>query len=576
MAEWIILEENNIHEAYGSAIDPGLAGILHTRNISPESMADFLAPRPKTTYDPFLLPDMQQAVDLILRSAEEKKQVCVYGDYDADGVTSAALLVQVMDLLFERPMYYIPSRFSDGYGLNKDAIRRLYEKGARLLITVDCGSTSFAEVDYARELGMEVIVTDHHTTDEEQVLNCIFVNPKRKDSLYPFKELSGCGVAFKLAQALQRTLAAKDRDIFPRSFLNSLLDLVAISTVADVVPLLDENRSLVKYGLDFINDRRRPGLKTLLSVLDHGDKKIDSDRIAYLLAPNINALGRMDSASLAVELFSGLKEDGSPAGDPLKLAIAMKDMNLERKAEQEKTMSICQSALEQGDCGEYCPVILAEGAHEGVAGIVAGNIKESLYRPVCILTPAKDGLLKGTGRSVPGINLYDLLNANSQLFVRYGGHAGACGLTMSPEGLETLRRNLQQQVQALAEQDPGLLTEKIIIEKELSSEEKSLSFVESLSLLEPYGEANPKPLFCLRNARVMGLRRMGSDGQHLRFAAQCSDGISVDCVLFKKADRYYDLLDDAFYVDVAGEIGINEFNGSRKLQLIVHDIKGVV
>ena len=576
MAEWIIAEENFIDENADSAIDPGIAAILRKRKVPAGSMADFLALRPRTTYDPFLLPDMREAVALILSCAQQKKQVCVYGDYDADGVTSTALLVQVMSLLFEKHMYYVHSRFTDGYGLNKAAVKRLHEQGAELLITVDCGSTSFDEVDYAKELGMEVIVTDHHTPDETKTMNCLFVNAKRSCSVYPFRELSGCGVAFKLAQALQRTLDQQGSSLFPKSFLNSLLDLVAISTVADVVPLLDENRSLVKYGLDYINDRRRPGLKTLLSVLDQEDKKIDSDRIAYLLAPNINALGRMDSAAIAVELFSGLTPGGSPSPDLVSLAVKMRDCNLARKAEQEKTWSICSKVLQSEDCGELFPVILAEGAHEGVAGIVAGNIKESLYRPVCILTPGKDGLLKGTGRSVPGINLYDLLNASSSLFVRYGGHAGACGLTMAPEGLPQLRSRLQQQVAQLLEQDPDILSDKLFIAKDLATAEKTLDFAEKLLLLEPDGEANPRPLFCLRNARPLNLKRMGSEGQHLRFAAQCADGVTVDCVLFKRAEEFFSLLENAFYVDVAGELGINQFNGSRRLQFIVHDIKGVV
>ncbi len=573
MAEWIILDKEDGLSAAAPGIDPALAGIMRRRGVEEKDMEDFLSSRPKSTYDPFLLPDMKEAVYTILAAAEKGLKVCIYGDYDADGVTSTSLLVGVLGLIFKDLTYYVPSRFVDGYGLNETAVRKVAATGAKLLITVDCGSTSPAELALAKSLGMEVIVTDHHTPDESLDLGCLFINPKRACSAYPFKDLSGCGVAFKLAQALQRTLSARGDERFPKSFLNRQLDLVAISTVADVVPLLGENRTLVKYGLDFINRRCRPGLATLLRVLDHEDKTIDSDRIAYLIAPNINALGRMGSASTGVELFCGVRQDGSPSEDLGRVALAMKEMNLERKAEQEKTWAICSRALAEGGCGELFPVILAEGAHEGVAGIVAGNIKESLYRPVCIVTPSEGGLLKGTGRSVPGINIYELLSTQSRLFTRYGGHAGACGLTMAPEGLEELRQGLQEQMEKLLEDDPGLLTEKLLIEKELSPEEKSLDFARSLQKLEPYGEANMRPLFCVTDANVTCLRRMGQEGQHLRFTLTSADGIPVDCVFFRRADEFYGLLSGG-RVSVCGELSINAFGGGEKLQIIVRDIKG--
>ena len=573
MAEWIILDKDSGSAPAPQGIDPAVAGIMRRRGVADDAMEDFLSPRPRTTYDPFLLPDMGEAVDKILKAAESGCKVCIYGDYDADGVTSTSLLVGVLGRIFTDLTYYVPSRFVDGYGLNMAAVDKVAKTGAKLLITVDCGSTSPEELASARQLGMDVIVTDHHTPDETVDLGCLFINPKRACSRYPFSQLSGCGVAFKLAQALQRTLAARGDERFPKSLLNAQLDLVAISTVADVVPLLDENRTLVKYGLDFINRRCRPGLATLLRVLDYGDKPIDSDRIAYLIAPNINALGRMGSASMGVELFSGIRQDGGRCEDLEAAATAMKEMNLERKAEQENTWTICSRALQEEDCGELFPVILAEGAHEGVAGIVAGNIKESLYRPVCIVTPCEGGLLKGTGRSIPGVNIYELLSTQSSLFSRYGGHAGACGLTMPPEGLQSLRNGLQEEMRKLVERDPGLLTEKLLIEKELSPDEKSLGFVRTLQLLEPYGEANMRPLFSISGGSVSGLRRMGQEGQHLRFTLTGADGVPVDCVLFRRADEFFGLLSEG-RADVCGELSINEFGGSEKLQLIVRDIKG--
>ena len=572
MPNWIIKNKGaQVHAPKG--MDPAIYAILRERGIAEAAMPDFLSERPRTTYDPMLMPDMKKTVDRLILASQRDEKICIYGDYDADGVTSTALLTPVLKLFCKHVGYYVPSRFVDGYGLNMEAVRILRERGAELIVTVDCGSTSPAEVAYAKELGMDVIVTDHHTPDTARTPDCLFINPKREGSVYPFQELSGCGVVFKLAQALQRKLSEKDPDIFPKSRLSSLTDLVAISSVADVVPLVDENRTLVKYGLEYINMRTRPGLRVLLEHLECADTQIDSDRIAYLLAPNINALGRMDSALSGVELFCGIAADGGPSRSYDVLAEIMLQSNAARKAEQEKTHTICMKAMRSEDCGEYFPIIRAPGAHEGVAGIVAGNLKEQLHRPVCIVTPSDDGMLKGTGRSVPGISLYELLAGKQELFERFGGHDGACGFSMKEENLPELRSSMQQRVKELLEEDPGVLTENIIIEKELAPSEMNVEFAEQLRLLEPYGEGNPRPLFCVMNAKAAGLRHMGAESRHLRFTALAEENSSIGCVLFRRADEYYELLDSGCRIDVAGELGINEFGGSRRLQMIVRDIR---
>ncbi len=570
-SKWIIKSR----EAEGKAplgIHPSIYRILSSRGIADSAMPDFLSTRPKVTYDPFLMPDMREAAEKILAAARAGRRICVYGDYDADGVTSTALLTQVLKLITDNVFYYIPSRFVDGYGLNIEAVHTVKERGAELIVTVDCGSTSPAEVECARQLGMDIIVTDHHTPDAERTPDCLFINPKREGSEYPFRELSGCGVVFKLAQALQRLLCAEGSKAFPKAVLGELTDLVAISSVADVVPLLGENRTLVKYGLEYIARRSRPGLKILLEHLGCGDRLVDSDTIAYLLAPNINALGRMDSAASAVELFCGVAPDGSQGRDPGELADMMKEMNAARKAEQENTWSICMKAMKEEDCGELFPIIRAPGAHEGVAGIVAGNLKETLHRPVCIVTPSEEGLLKGTGRSVSGINMYELLAARQDLFVRFGGHAGACGFSMREEDLPELRRSMQELVKDRLSDDPEALTEYLEIEGELTEDEKSVEFADALSLLEPFGEGNMRPVFCMRGARIFGLRRMGSDGQHLRFLASTADQVRVPCVLFRKADEFSEILQTGC-ADIAGELGINEYAGSRRLQMLIRDVR---
>ncbi|MBR5641837.1 MAG: single-stranded-DNA-specific exonuclease RecJ [Firmicutes bacterium] len=544
--------------------------ILARRGISDEAQAeDFLSPVPKCTYDPVLLPDLTEAADLLLSAAEQGKHICIYGDYDADGVTSTALLYSVLSKLTDAVSFYVPSRFTDGYGLNKDAVRRIAESGAQLLITVDCGSTNRVEVELAKQLGMEVIVTDHHELEPGAEPDCLFVNAKRKDSVYPFSGLSGCGTAFKLAQGIQRKLAAAGDECFTRQDLTDLLDLVAISTVADVVPLLDENRSLIKYGLRVINSRKRRGLRVLLEQLNLADKEIDADDIGFILAPHINSCGRMATADTAVRLLAGIDADG-PLEDK---AAFMLDCNRNRRFAQDRTRQICLDALATGTCGDLFSIIEAPGAHEGVAGIVAGALKEQFNRPVCIVTPSENGLLKGTGRCIAGLDLHSMLSGCADLFERYGGHAGACGFSLPAENLPQLRERMEEEMRAILAERPDALEEKLLIEKVLDPDEKTMAFADALRRLEPFGEANPKPLFALAAASVYNVQYMGSEGQHVRFTASCSDGIEVPCVLFRRSADFSDLLGSGETLDVAGELGINEYGGSRRLQLTVRDIK---
>ena len=568
MIKWVIAQKNNTQEQGLLGVPVSVLDILERRGVTEDKLSDFLSPLPKITYDPFLMPDLKETAQTLIDAADSGKCICVYGDYDADGITSTALMTTVLRKLTDKVFAYVPSRFSDGYGLTADAVRSIREKGADVLITVDCGSTSPREVSCAKELGMQVMVTDHHILREGMDPDCLFVNPKR-DSSYPFKDLCGCGVAFKLAQGVQRLLSARGDKRFPRADLNSLLDLVAIATVADIVPLVDENRSLVKYGLDRINRRDRAGLDALLNVLDLSEKIIDSSSISYIIAPNLNALGRMNSAMPGVEL---LESCGSAQRMEALARLTIKT-NIERKTAQEKTARVCREKRAREDCGEYAPVILAEGAHEGVAGIVAGNLKEQLCRPVCIVTPVEDGELKGTGRSVAGINLHECLEECGDIFTRFGGHAGACGFSLKAENLGVFRERMQRIVKAKADSDPDVFNEKLYIEKELCADEKNIGFAESLRLLEPYGEGNPVPVFCMMGASVSSVRTMGAEEQHIRFTATTDDGIPVGCVLFGRAGQYKDVIFGSDRIDVAGELDINEFRGERKLQMRIRDIR---
>ena len=562
MARWIIADNDIPIEQELPGVPVSVLKIMKRRGVPEEMFADFLSDTPKNTYDPFLLPDLKEVCERILAVCREGKKICVYGDYDADGVTSTALMVSLLRNFTENVTYYIPSRFDDGYGPNRDAFKRIAEEGTDVLITVDCGITSGAEIEYAKSLGMECIVTDHHILRDGMTPDCLTVNPHRADSLYPYSELSGCGVAFKIAQGIERLCEGMDKSI-----LNSYLDLVAISTVADVVPLLDENRTLVKYGLDMINRRQRPGLDALLTELSLFGP-VDAGGISYVIAPNINALGRMGSAAEGVDLLCGSHEESEFAD----LAADIAETNRKRKAVQEESAKICREALEKGDSGDYAPVIFAPGTHEGVAGIVAGNLKEQLGKPVCIVSPAADGTLKGTGRSIPGINLHSLFENCGDVFDRFGGHAGACGFTVKQGKLEEFRARMQELVKEQVEKDPSLLEKTLYIEKELEPEELTLSFANSLSLLEPFGEGNPVPLFCVRFAKVTDYRRIGTEGQHLKFTVKTPDGIYLSCISFWGSDKFYDIVSSG-PVDVAGELGINEYKGRRQLQMKISDVR---
>ena len=568
MAKWIINEK--VNTVYKGPVKAPVAilDIMQRRGVSEEKFEDFLSSSPRATYDPFLLTDLRQTAELLLTASDEGRRICVFGDYDADGVTSTALLVSVLRNFTDNLTFHIPSRFEEGYGLNSSVLDKLKSDGVDLIITVDCGSTSPDEVEHAKNIGLDIVITDHHTVSG-RTPDCLFVNPKREGDKYPFKELSGCGVAFKLAQGILRICRERGDSRFIRDDLNNTLDLVAISTVADVVSLTDENRSLVKYGLRYINARKRKGLKILLDALELDEKELSSENIAFIIAPHINALGRMRSASVGVDLLLG----ELPENELKKLAQIMVENNIARKNVQDETKRICLEALSGGNCGENFPVILAPDAHEGVAGIVAGNLKESMYRPVVIATRTKRGVLKGTGRSVPGLNMHELLSECFDLFLKFGGHAGACGFSISEENLPVLRARMQLAMERKLMENPDLLTEKIQIEKILDSEEKTLEFAESLKLLEPYGEGNPKPLFAITDAEVVNVFKMGPEGQHARFTLRGKDNIYVECVLFRRADDFSDLLKKRNIISVAGELSVNEYNGKR-LQFIVSDIKG--
>ena len=577
MKEWIYPEEDAFGE-YKDA-DQIVADILRRRGIEDaDQLIEFLSDAPKLTHDPFLMKNMKPAVLRIVKALQKKEKICIYGDYDADGVTAASLLLTVFARLTRNVIYYIPSRFDEGYGLNKDAMRLIAGQGVNLIITVDCGSVSCEEVELAKELGMDVIVTDHHSTNGRQTVDTILLNPKQEDCTYPFKELCGCGVAFKLAQALQRVLKKNDgTPAIDKAMLNSLLDLVAIGTVGDIVALQDENRTLVKYGLKTLNRNQRPGLKRLLEGVRLEAGNLTSENIAFIIVPHLNAAGRMMSAKTGVELLTSQMSSPEEAKRLEELVDALIENNKQRKKVQEETYRQCMALLEERRLTQpeedLFHVIEAREAHEGITGIVAGKIKDATGKPTIIVTPSGDGFLKGTGRSIPGLNLFEMLSQVDVLFERFGGHAGACGFLMKEEHLEALRDSMNTQVKIAMEIDPAVLVPKVKIDAVITGEQMTMELVKKLQMLAPFGQKNPKPVIAINDVCINNINYMGDKQQHARFKAQTEEETTFDCVLFQKAQDMGEFLFEESFVSLAGCGEINVWNGTERLQFQVTDIQ---
>ncbi len=524
--------------------------------IDPDDVAEYLSPRPKATYDPFRMLGMREGVDLILSVADAGGRICVYGDYDADGVTSIGILYDVLSEIVgrERLSWYIPSRFTEGYGLNTEAVERIAAGGTDLLITVDCGVTSVREVERAKELGMQVLVTDHHEPSD-RLPETVVIDPKQEGETYPFRQLAGCGVAFKLLQALQR-----ERDL-PRSIITEALDLVAIGTVADVVPLTDENRTIVKYGLIRLNQAPRPPIRALIEGISI--HKVTSERIGFGIGPHINAAGRMGSAGDAMELIL--------AGDRetiLRQVERLKVCNRERREAQDNAFARCEEKV-RGD--EDIVILRVDGIHEGVAGNAAGRLKEDLYRPVLLATPTGDGLLKGTGRSIPGVHIREALDRHRDLFLRFGGHEKACGFTMKEELFPRLKEEISRDIAILFAADPEITSGRWASDLELLPAEATLGLVDALEVMEPFGEGNPLPRFSLPGVRIVAPSFRGENGNHVSFLAE-RDGGRVPCILFKKARKYADLITGTGRVTLIGGLEKKTWNGNTTVQFNVKEI----
>ena len=543
--------------------------ILNKRGIvSEEDINEFLSDKPQKTYDPFLLHDMEAGVDLILSAIDNGEKICIYGDYDTDGVTSVALLRDVLLELGADVSYYIPSRFDEGYGLNNSALERIKEAGADLVVTVDCGCTSVDEARHAKEIGLKILITDHHAIKSE-IPDCLVIDPQHPDCQYPFKALAGVGVAFKLAQAIVETAG------LPKTVLTRNLDLVGIGTIGDIVPLIDENRTLVKYGIRSINITQREGLKALIEKTGLEMGKIRAQNISFVIVPHINAAGRMEDATLAARLMQTKDRDKA-----MEMADRLIECNKLRRSTQEGIVKECEDILSLQEEKNNFVFIKLDNAHEGVIGIAAGNIKDKYKVPTIIVTTIEDGLFKGTGRSPDGINLFQMLNKHEDLFVRFGGHAAACGFTIEESKLGKLKEVLKKETDEAFDNDSTLFNQNPEPEVYLEDQDINLEFVHEMNKLEPFGKNNPTPLigFRFKDARHS---RMGSEGQFLRIDVKLDNGNNLRCLDFKNADKTEGVLKEKTE-SIKGDDGILEaigylesqvWNGREYIQLKLEDLK---
>ncbi len=542
-------------------LNPIVIELLRKRGITQkQDIMEFVSPSPRRTYDPFLMLNMDRASDIILDSIRDGKKICIYGDYDADGITSVAILMQSLRKLTDNVFYYIPSRFVEGYGLNKEAIHNIKTKGAELLVTVDCGSVSYSEIEYAKEQGLEVIVTDHHNIDE-RAADCLIINPKQEACGYPFSDLAGCGVAFKLVCALQRK-SGQDK-----SFLKDVLDLVAIGTIGDIVPLVDENRTLVKYGLKAIRNTRRKGLLKLFEMMALKPATIDADNIAYVLVPHLNAAGRMRDASLCVEML--LSDDNRLIHNGAEELIRC---NKERRMVQDEAYGKCVDIVEKHLKNRNFIMIKCLDAHEGITGIVAGKLKDRYKRPVAIVTPAAEGL-KGTGRSVSKLNLYDIMKEQEEYLEKFGGHAAACGFTMSDDNFRELSSRLDEAVARMLEEDSSIFDEETNIDMELTLDQINLSLFNDVQLIGPFGHKNKKPVFAVKNVAVRDVFYMGADNTHVRFNVFDIYGNYVRCVLFNRAQENKDIIKENNMITVTGYLDEHKWRKTHEVQMVVNSVE---
>lgn len=541
-------------------VSPLLGQLLVNRGITDlEKASAFLTPDLSQLHDPFLFKDMEQAVDRLEMAIKNQEPVLIYGDYDVDGVTSVALMIRVLGkLLPGKILYYIPKRLEEGYGLHRSSLERAARRGVKLVITVDCGITAVEEGFYLKNNGIDLIITDHHEPQADLPQACAIIDPKVPGASYPFTQLAGVGVAFKLLQALVSRLPELKERLFDN------LDLVAFGTVADIVPLLEENRAIVKYGLEQLRKTRNIGMQALIQTAGLADRQLNAGHIGYLLAPRINAAGRLGNPSVGVKLFL--------TNDPVQALDFARELEKENQHRQMIENEVLQEAQQQIEgqpelTEEHALVLAGEGWHLGVIGIVASKLVEIYHKPVILIGfEGEEG--RGSGRSIAGFNLFNAIEACSQYVMRYGGHEFAAGLTVRrAQFLNFKKAFLEKAKNSLTEEDllPWLKIESLVDLTGLN-----LDLVRELGRLAPCGPANPTPVLGCKALQVVEYRNVGENGKHLKLKVS-NDNVVREGIGFNLGSFNQELASTK-EVDVAFSLEENNWNGSVQVQLNLKDI----
>lgn len=539
-------------------INPALCSILVQRGYDDfEKAKNYFRPALSHLNDPWLMKDMQKAVERILSAFEKKEKILVFGDYDVDGTTSVACMYKFLSKVYEPGLldFYIPHRYREGYGVSKMGIDFAKENNFSLIISLDCGIKSVDLIGYAKDLGIDFIVCDHHLPDAEIPPAVAILNPKQPDCNYPYKELCGCGVGFKLITALATTLNIDEEHY------HCYLDLVAVAIAADIVPMTGENRILAYFGLEKINIDPNPGIKALI-VLGGIQKKLSINNVVFVIAPRVNAAGRMDDAKKAVQLF--IEDDPAKA---FEYGEMLHSDNTDRK---EADSNITLEALEiiNGDINlqqKKTTVVFKDHWHKGVVGIVASRLIETYYRPTIVLTES-GGIATGSARSVPGFNLYEAVHACREHLLGYGGHFAAAGLSLLPENVEAFSNKFEEVV--LATIPEHLLVPEIIIDAEISFADLTQNFYNIICQMEPFGPENMRPVFIAKKVQDTGYSKIVKE-QHIRFVVK-HDKFSFTGIGFNLAHKF-PLLQKPF--DLVFTLDENEWNGNTNLQLKIIDLR---
>ena len=531
-----------------------MAKLLVSRDIEFKDIDMFLNGTIDDLYDPYDIKDIEKIVERIDIAIKRNEKICIYGDYDVDGITSITIMYKFLTKLGLDIMYYLPDRLVEGYGINNNALEEIKESGVTLIITVDCGITAIDEIEYAKKLGLDVCITDHHECTDKLPNAYAVVNPKRKDDKSKFKMLAGVGVAFKCLMAI-----AKKYNLPKESYLK-YLDIVSIGTISDIVPLVGENRIISKYGLKMMEKTKNLGLKELLKIVNYKD--IDSMMVSFGMAPRINACGRMGNASAAVKLL--LETDSQKAE---KIAVELDELNQERKNVESLIFNQALELIEKENLENKNSIVLYNSSwHNGVIGIVASRLVNMYYKPVILLTK-EHGFIRGSGRCPAGFSLYDALGECKDLLIQFGGHELAAGLSIKEENIEAFIKKFEEVVESRKE----TISEQIInIDSIISRRNLNAQIIKDIRFLKPYGQSNQVPIFLYKGLKVAAIRTI-KDDKHLKLVLK-DDRSLIDAVGFSLGARR-DEIRIGDKIDVVANVELNSYNTPKTIQLVIQDFK---